>query len=1093
MAEVVGTAYVRIRAVTTRLASDIADGVKRGSENAKPDIEVAGKDVGDFWSSSMLDQVKNKVGQNLSGIFQNYGKDSGQSFTDKFGNKLRSGIRALDGDDRSSGFFRRFGSSLSGIFHRAWRARSESEGKSTLSSLQNSFKKIFKSLQKFKLPLPFWLPMFGLGLIAGAAKLVTFYIGGLVGYIGTLLEISVAAGAALGVAFLQLVTGFGLIMAAFKAQTPELEAFKEGLKSINAEWKEVARATQRELFPGITDAYRTLSTGLIPVFNELAPVIGRIGGDMARTVTAILTSERAINMWRGFSMGVAATTQNFGRLIAAIAEMLIPLFEVLNPIAVDFSDTLATTFERWSDILDASKQSGKLTKFFETSYDSAMKFFGAVGDLFAALWNVFRLGSQELGMSAFDTFDRFAERFRTFTNSLDGQNKIRKFFQEAKPVMEEVHGLISDIFRAFGRSIDQGTGSQNIVSFLQTLRTEILPVLEVALTNMSRAMDNVNFEEFLVTITELLTAIFEIQMLTPILQTVTWIINRLVDVLNIPIVGDLIRYLFIAGTVAGFAKSFLSPVVGLISGIGTVSKWAAPYVKAFAIQLAAVSRAAAVSSLAGIGKVLAVIGTVLASLASGPVLIVVGVIAAIAAAIAGLYFAFDGVRNVVDGFWESIQKVWDILTNFSFDRLGELALAAMEVITRAVTFFPSIAWEALWGLGELLVKFASNIPGWLATAASALWEWIQGAVPVALEWLGSFASSVLEWVMGLPGKIWEFMQLAIPKLFEWIQNAIPQVLYWLGYALGFIIGWAVRIPLTLTALLIQAAQALWQWIVNAVPVVLEFLGSLASSVWGWVTGFISELPGRIWGAAVAIWDWIVQAIPQVLMFLGELAGNVWNWVTGFIADLPGKIRAAIPAILNWVSDAASELPYKLAVFAIKLTDWARDLPGKIIGAIGDIGGKMIDVGKAVVEGIWNGITNMGQWILDRIGDFAGGVFEGFKSAFGINSPAKMMIPIGVGVAEGVGLGMRKEWPSIEKQINQSVADVYAAASGVSRINTGSSMSPSAAVADAIRLLATTANTDVRVFIGERELTDIVDTQVDKNNRAQATLLLGRSG
>ena len=55
--------------------------------------------------------------------------------------------------------------------------------------------------------------------------------------------------------------------------------------------------------------------------------------------------------------------------------------------------------------------------------------------------------------------------------------------------------------------------------------------------------------------------------------------------------------------------------------------------------------------------------------------------------------------------------------------------------------------------------------------------------------------------------------------------------------------------------------------------------------------------------------------------------------------------------------------------------------------------------------MWKGITGAGGWLKDKIGGFANDVVKGFKKGFKINSPAKVMVPIGKGIDEGVGVGI----------------------------------------------------------------------------------------
>ena len=1071
MAEVVGTAYVRIRAITTKLSSDISDAVNRGAADADTDIKDAGERSG-----------------------RSFGESFSETVTDKVSETLRDGI---SDNDRDSNTFKRFGHSMAGLFHRSFRSSSDNESGNTGTSLKKNFSKIFKALEKFQLPLPFWLTPLGIGALAGAAKLAIYYIGGIVGYIGTLVQIGVAGGAVLGAAFLAVGAGAGILMAAFKAQTPELEAFKQGVTGINNAWKEMIRGTQRELFPRLTDAYRTLSYGLLPVFNEMAPVVGRVAGDVAKMVASTLTSGPAIKMWEGFSQNVGYISAGFGRIINALARMFIPLMETLNPLALDFAFTLTGIVEKWADLLDKSKASGSLKTFFETGYAKAKQFMGALGDILAGLWNIMQIGSQEIGMSAFDTFDSFAQRFRDFTRSLEGQNQIRKFFQEAKPVMEEVNGLMRDILVLFGQDVINGTGSANIVSTLQLIRNDLVPAIHDSLKGLSGAMSQANFEEFITVVGDLVTAIFELQFLTPALQAITFALEALVAVLNTPIVGPIVKYLFVLGTIAGFAAKFLGPVMPLLSMLGRGIAFVATALANTGPGMAFFGTIA--GWLAGIGPLLAKIGGIIASvvgaITSGPVLLVVGIIAGVVAAITGLYFAFDGVRNVVDSFWESLMNVWDIITNFSFGRLGELAMALLEIWIRVFTTMPHIIWEALWGIGELILKFFSNLPGWLMTAlkfvGSLLWGWIQDAAPVVLQTLVNLGSTILGWVMELPGKIWEFIQLAIPALVSWISAAIPKILYALGYALGFIIGWTIRLPIVLGTLLVQAGIALWNWIVDVVPTVLEKLVGLAESVWGWVTGFISEIPGKILGAADAIWSWIKEAVPKLAEKWVEFQEAMWTTIANFITEIPGHIADAANKIWDWIQIAVDQGPSKLMEVANTIKDWATSLPGKIVEWIGDIGGTMLDIGKSIVEGIWNGISNMGDWIKDKIGDFAGGLIDGIKGAFGIGSPAKKVYFVGEAITQGVGVGITRGQTALNKQIAGIYQPSLYVPDASRGINSGSTMTAASTAADAIRLLAAGQSADVRVYIGDKELTDMIDVRVEQNSRDDALMLIGR--
>jgi phage-related protein len=68
--------------------------------------------------------------------------------------------------------------------------------------------------------------------------------------------------------------------------------------------------------------------------------------------------------------------------------------------------------------------------------------------------------------------------------------------------------------------------------------------------------------------------------------------------------------------------------------------------------------------------------------------------------------------------------------------------------------------------------------------------------------------------------------------------------------------------------------------------------------------------------------------------------------------------------------------------------------------------KMLSIGKDLVKGLWNGISDMVGWITGKIQGFGDRVLDGIKDFFGINSPSRVMqdevgVMLSRGVAEGI--------------------------------------------------------------------------------------------
>lgn len=65
------------------------------------------------------------------------------------------------------------------------------------------------------------------------------------------------------------------------------------------------------------------------------------------------------------------------------------------------------------------------------------------------------------------------------------------------------------------------------------------------------------------------------------------------------------------------------------------------------------------------------------------------------------------------------------------------------------------------------------------------------------------------------------------------------------------------------------------------------------------------------------------------------------------------------------------------------------------------------VGHDIVTGLWQGINDTTQWILDKIKGFGGKILNGIKDFFGIHSPSTVMADVGENLTEGLAVGMEK--------------------------------------------------------------------------------------
>ncbi|MCB6554742.1 hypothetical protein LI168_16150, partial [Desulfovibrio desulfuricans] len=77
----------------------------------------------------------------------------------------------------------------------------------------------------------------------------------------------------------------------------------------------------------------------------------------------------------------------------------------------------------------------------------------------------------------------------------------------------------------------------------------------------------------------------------------------------------------------------------------------------------------------------------------------------------------------------------------------------------------------------------------------------------------------------------------------------------------------------------------------------------------------------------------------------------------------------------------------------------------------ELPGKMVDIGINLVKGLWEGIKNVKDWILDKISGFCDGILNGMLDFFDIGSPSKLMRDmIGKWLPPGIAVGFEMAMP-----------------------------------------------------------------------------------
>lgn len=73
--------------------------------------------------------------------------------------------------------------------------------------------------------------------------------------------------------------------------------------------------------------------------------------------------------------------------------------------------------------------------------------------------------------------------------------------------------------------------------------------------------------------------------------------------------------------------------------------------------------------------------------------------------------------------------------------------------------------------------------------------------------------------------------------------------------------------------------------------------------------------------------------------------------------------------------------------------------------------------------VWQGIINAKNWFMRQVNGFFSGIVDGAKSALGIHSPARKMIPVGDYTVQGMEVGIEKRIPELQSNMKEKLLNL----------------------------------------------------------------------
>jgi hypothetical protein len=803
----------------------------------------------------------------------------------------------------------------------------------------------------------------GLAAVLMTVKWSIFLTGGLAA-VGMLSALGAAAAIAIGglapmvgvfAALGPLVFGLVASMFAFKLAG---EQVGQTLQPLKDDFKSYGDDIRAVLLPGLRTMVSLMRDQLVPVLGgglvNVADILGDISAEFGEWSTQANTLNRFGAILQGMGPILRPLATGFMSIFQAILDITESALPMAGRMITDFA-WVARNLALWTT---AMRENGRMAAWLNKSYDIFLRTMGLLVDITIGLYNVFRIAGGFAGDMG-NSVEELAYKFRLWTESAQGQQRIAQYFRDSLPAIREMALILGSIVGWFASL----AANQNVAPLLAQIRNELLPALAAVADKVVGAggLGPALISAF-TAIAQAVAAIppgpmlAVVEALAGLIASIGWLL------VNVPGLGTAVAYVAAAlmawkiALVVGVAVlKTVGMILDIISVVGTVAGWVGK-----AVML--------------LGKAFLFLGrALLAAFMANPVIAIIVIIVGL---ILWLWFNCEWFRDALIAAWEWIAAAAVTAWNWIVDAVG-IAIDwiadkakwlwehGLKPIWEIISTAAKIYWEIWVAIITTAIDVIVTVVTWLWTnVIKPVWEAISSAAAVAWDIISFVVQTAVFIIVGIIiilAHIAETTWKAISAAAEWAWGIITGVVdTFVGY-FGTFIDWIVGLW---NGLVDQLSQR-WTWFYETIlkPVIDFFVGLWNSFTLGVSTKW-TELTTLMAAAWTLFYEAYIKPVIDGFKSAWEVAtaaaGLVWEMFTTGISDRWNAFKDMVGGVIDWIKDKWETAVSWLGDFFSPIADgiakaWEGISKGAEIAA--DLVKGAWNAVTGVVKGAWNGIAN----------------------------------------------------------------------------------------------------------------------------------------
>lgn len=384
---------------------------------------------------------------------------------------------------------------------------------------------------------------------------------------------------------------------------------------------------------------------------------------------------------------------------------------------------------------------------------------------------------------------------------------------------------------------------------------------------------------------------------------------------------------------------------------------------------------------------------------ASPITWTIGLILILVAGFIYLWNTSEGFRNFWIGMWEAVKgaciAAWNGISHFFTETIP-------NAFKKVINFFKEDWKEILLfivnpfvGAFALAYKHCESFRNFIDNLVNSIKDFFVNGFEYLKNAVSNFGTLLVTRFKNWLDEVWILFTQTIPSWIQSIVDWFSELPHHIGYALGFVV-----------TKLIMWGVDMFNYITTNVPIWIDN-----------ITNWFAQLPGRIWTYLTDSFNKVKQWGFDMGVKAGQIAAEFLNNTIDYFSKLPGRIW-------TWLSDTVSKVRTWGGDLWNAGVNSAKQLVNSVVNTVEAIPGKMRDIGRHIVEGLWQGIINAKNWFMDQVHGFFSGIVDGAKAALGIHSPSRVMRDeVGKWIIPGVEVGIDKTMPDLQSNMKEKLLNL----------------------------------------------------------------------